>query len=105
NARQPGRAPRAAFVRHLGSVAARLLGCEPERGTRRSSLTDPLEATLERQECGWTVGEPRRRRLRRGVLGFCPQGGGPTGAVGGRKKGKQPLKRRAALKFHCSLLL
>lgn len=52
DARQPGRAPRAAFVRHLGSVAARLLGCEPERGTRRSSLPDPLDATLTGRSVG-----------------------------------------------------
>lgn len=84
------------------------------RGSRAASRKEgsgaahcliPLEASLERQECGWTVGEPRRRRPRRGVLGFGPQGGGPTGAVGDRKKGEQPLKRRAELKFHCSLLL
>lgn len=32
DARQPGRAPRAAFVRHLGSVAARLPSGEREKG-------------------------------------------------------------------------
>lgn len=40
----------------------------------------------ERQECRSTVGGRRRRPPRRGVLGFCPQGGYPTGAAGGRKK-------------------
>lgn len=64
DARQPGRAPRAAFVRHLGSVAARLPGGERERGTWRSSLPDSQDSTLR----GRSVG----------VL-WADDGGGPRG--------------------------